>query len=160
MNAAQARAKSTVNAIRREKEREEKNRKARLSAARAKVARSKKFIAKTYENLKRSISYRVEGGEKLDVQTLSSDHHDRLAGEFKYAPDGKSIYGADNYFKYAEFRVELKKVLARLRREGFKCDVVGERVEHDERAAWANSDGACGSNTLYWTDDTILRITW
>ena len=42
-------------------------------------------------------------------------------------------------------------MLAKLRRDGYKCEVSGESVEHDDSAAYLNSDGyKCGSETPYW----------
>ena len=66
----------------------------------------------------------------------------------------------EGYLKYAPWGKYVKLVLAKIRRDGFKCVVSGESTHHDTSAAYMNSGGECGSETPWWTRDTILTISW
>jgi hypothetical protein len=172
MKAAEARAKATPIARKEAAEKSaalQKRRAAlKLSVPRIRAERIKKIEAQFRERIK----YRVEDGEKKAEITLSSDHHDCLRGEYKYLPqkasrnyrgeDTSNYYHAwgEGYLKYAPWGKYVKLVLAKLRRDGYKCVVTGENIEHDDSAAYLNSGGECGSETPYWTRDTILTITW
>jgi len=163
MKAAQARSKAVSIA---QKEAAEKSaalqkRRAALkeSVPRLRAERIKKIEAKFRER----IEYAVEDGKKETTITLSSNHHDRLRGECKYLPQKTHGYyhaWGEGYLKYAPWGKYVKLVLAKLRRDGYKCAVTGENVEHDDSAAYLNSGGECGSEEPYYTSDTILTIKW
>jgi hypothetical protein len=129
-------------------------------------------IKKIEAEFRQRIECCVGDGEIKAVITMSSDHHDRLRGEYKYLPQkssknyrgevSQSYYHAwgEGYLKYAPWGKYVKLVLAKLRRDGYKCVVTGESTEHDDSAAYMNSGGECGSETPYWTRDTVLTISW
>jgi hypothetical protein len=172
MKAAQARSKAVSIAQKEaaEKSAALKKRRAALkeSVPRLRAERIKKIEKKFRDN----IEYAVEAGLKQVEITLSSDHHDTLRGEYKYLPQKTSrnyrgevehsYYHAwgEGYLKYAAWGKYVKLVLTKLRRDGYKCTIEGENVEHDDSAAYMNSGGECGSETPYWTRNTILTIKW
>jgi hypothetical protein len=173
MKAAQARSKAVSIAQKEaaEKSAALKKRRAALkeSVPRLRAERIKKIEAKFRD----TIEYAVEAGLKEVEITLSSDHHDRLRGEYKYLPQKvsgrnyrgepeRSYYHAwgEGYLKYAAWGKYVKLVLTKLRRDGYKCTVEGENVQHDDSAAYLNSGGECGSEETYYTRDTILTIKW
>lgn len=172
MTASQAKAQATIVARREaaKKSSELKKRRAALkvSVPKIRAERIKKIEAQFRERIK----YRVEDGDRKAEITLSEDNHDCLRGEWKYLPQRRttdyrgqpqySYYHAwgEGYLKYAPWGKYVKLVLAKLRKDGYKCVVVGESVEHDDSSAYMNSGGECGSEKPYWTRNTILTISW
>jgi hypothetical protein len=173
MKAAQARSKAVSIAQKEAAEKSAALRKRRAalkeSVPRLRAERIKKIEAKFRD----TIEYAVEAGLKEVEITLSSDHHDRLRGEYKYLPQkvsGRNYRGepersyrhawGEGYLKYAAWGKYVKLVLTKLRRDGYKCTIEGENVQHDDSAAYLNSGGECGSETPYYTSDTILTIKW
>jgi hypothetical protein len=176
MKAAQARALATSVASKEaaEKSAALKKRRAQLkvSVPRLRAERIKK-IEKEFRD---SIKYAVETGAKETTICLSSDHHDVLRGQYKYLPTKVTGYDTSyyqrreirtwyhawgaGYLKYAPWGKYVKIVLAKLRRDGFKCEVTDRNTHHDDSAAYLNSGGECGSETPYTTRDTILTIKW
>lgn len=171
MKAAQARSKATSIA---EKEAAEKSAalKKRRAALKESVPRLRaERIKKIEERFRERIQYATEDGKTSTTITLSSNHHDRLRGRFKYLPrhveyrydgDRSTWHHAwgEGYLKYAPWGKYVKLVLTKLRRDGYKCTIEGENVEHDDSAAYLNSGGECGSEEIYYTSDTILTIKW
>jgi hypothetical protein len=173
MKAAQARSKAVSIA---QKEAAEKSAalKKRRAALKESVPRLRKErIAKIEKQFRDSIESVVEYGERSTSITLSQDGHDCLRGEYKYLPTkvDRYYYGdreirtwyhawGEGYLKYAPWGKYVKIVLAKLRRDGYKCEVTGENTHHDDSAAYLNSGGECGSETPYYTRDTILTIKW
>jgi hypothetical protein len=172
MKAAQARSKAVSVA---QKEAAEKSAalKKRRAALKESVPRLRaERIKKIEKKFRDSIEYAVEAGLKQAEIILSSDHQDTLRGEYKYLPQKHSTNyrGEDTsdychawgegYLKYAAWGKYVKLVLTKLRRDGYKCTIEGEDVEHDDSAAYMNSGGECGSRTPYWTRNTILTIKW
>jgi hypothetical protein len=173
MKAAQARSKAVAIA---EKEAAEKS--AALQKRRAALKESvprlrAERIKKIEEGFREHIQYAVEDGKRKATITLSSDHHDTLRGQYKYLPQkvsGRNYRGepersyrhawGEGYLKYAAWGKYVKLVLTKLRRDGYKCTIEGENTMHDDSAAYLNSGGECGSETPYYTSDTILTITW
>jgi hypothetical protein len=164
MKAAQARSKAVSIA---QKEAAEKS--AALQKRRAALKESvprlrAERIKKIEEKFRQRIEYAVEDGKKQTTITLSEDHHDTLRGQYKYLPQRKDggYYHAwgEGYLKYAAWGKYVKLVLTKLRRDGYKCTIEGENVEHDDSAAYLNSGGECGSEETYYTRDTILTIKW
>lgn len=130
------------------------------SVPRLRAERIKKIEAEFRERIKWAVE---DGRTNLEI-TLSSDNRDVLRGEYKYLPSSGE-YGyrkawGEGYLKYAAWGKYVKLALAKLRRDGFKCEVVSESVEHDESAAYMNSGGECGSEKPYWTQNTALKISW
>jgi len=128
-------------------------------------------IKKIEAQFRERIKWAVEDGRTSTEITLSSDNDDVLRGQYKYLPtriergyrgERRSYMHAwgEGYLKYAPWGKYVKLALAKLRRDGFTCEVAGEHVEHDTSAAYMNSGGECGSETPYWTNNTILKITW
>lgn len=172
MKAAEARTQASSIARKEvaEKSAALKKRRAALkeSVPRIRAERIKKIEAQIRERIK----YAVQSGNKSVEITLSRDSHDVLRGEYKYLPQKtsrnyrgepqSSYYHAwgEGYLKYAPWGKYVKLVLAKLRRDGYKCTIEGESVEHDESAAYMNSGGECGSETPYYTRDTTLTIKW
>src|SRR5271157_156369 len=172
MKAAQARAQATTIA---RKEADEKSAalKKRRAALKISVPRLRaERITKIEERFRNLIKYAVEDGQRYTSVILSSDGHDRLRGEYKYLPTKTtrnyrgepqtSWYHAwgEGYLKYAPWGKYVKIVLAKLKRDGFKCEILGESTRHDDSGAYLNSGGECGSETPYHTQDTILTIKW
>lgn len=172
MKAAEARTQASSIARKEvaEKSAALKKRRAALkeSVPRIRAERIKKIEAEFRQRIK----YAVQSGNKSVEITLSRDSHDVLRGEYKYLPQKtsrnyrgepqSSYYHAwgEGYLKYAPWGKYVKLVLAKLRRDGYKCTIEGESVEHDESAAYMNSGGECGSETPYYTRDTTLTIKW
>lgn len=178
MKAAEARAKSTSIA-RAEEARKSAELQKRRAALKESIPRIRKErIAKIEAEFRQRIESDVKYGHKKTTITLSSDHNDYLRGQYKYLPtkvtghtEGSRYYPrtevrtwyhawGEGYLKYAPWGKYVKLVLAKLRRDGYTCVITGDSVEHDESAAYMNSGGECGSETPYWTRDTILTISW
>lgn len=172
MKAAEARSKATSIA-RKEADKKSADLKKRRAALKESVPRIRaERIKKIEEEFRQRIQYRVNDGERKAVITLSSNHHDYLRGEYKYLPqkvsrnyrgEVQSSYShawGEGYLKFAPWGKYVKVALAKLRRDGYKCVVTGESIGHDDSAAYLNSGGECGSETPYWTKDTILTISW
>ena len=172
MKAAQARIQAISIAS---KEAAEKSAalKKRRAALKASVPRIRaERIAKIEERFRSFIKYAVEDGQRYVSVSLSSDGHDILRGAYKYLPTKttKDHYGNSHfswshawgkgYLKFAPWGKYVKIVLAKLKRDGYKCEISGESTEHDDSAAYMNSGGECGSETPYWTRNTILTIKW
>jgi hypothetical protein len=171
MKAAQARSKAVSIA-----QKEAADKSAALQKRRAALKESvprlrTERIKQIEEKFRKRIQYAVEDGETKTTITLSSDHHDILRGEYKYLPqrvehhydgDRQSYYHAwgEGYLKHAPWGKYVKLVLAKLKRDGYKCIVTGETTGHDDSAAYMNSGGECGSEETYYTRDTILTIKW
>lgn len=176
MKAAEARkqAKSIADAEAVKKSAALKKRRAALkeSVPRLRAERIKKIE----EQFRESIRYAVEAGRSSTAICLSSDHHDVLRGQYKYLPT--KVTGMDRYYyqareirtwyhcwgegylKHAPWGKYVKLVIAKLRRDGYNCVVTGENTHHDDSAAYLNSGGECGSETPYYTRDTVLTISW
>jgi hypothetical protein len=171
MNAATART-TAVSIARKEATEKSAALQKRRAALKESVPRIRaERIKKIEEQFRTRIKYAVEAGLRSTAVILSSDHHDTLRGEYKYLPmritrgyrgEERSYYHAwgEGYLKHAAWGKYVKLVLAKLRRDGFKCGVVGESTQHDDSAAYMNSGGECGSETPYYTRDTILKISW
>jgi pyruvate-formate lyase-activating enzyme len=148
MKAATARAASERAAeaprIKREKESEER----RFRDKKAKSKKHKDFYASLLRHIYASIDYTVKDGKKSISRTLVSEH---------WVSD-KSVYG--DFFKRFEFAKEVKLVLRKLHKDGYKAVIEGRCVEHDTSAAYMNSGGECGSETPYHTYDSILVVSW
>ncbi len=167
MNAAEAREISTTNArdiaAKEAVEREKK----RVANLKAKISSRKKFLELFELKCRDTIKYRTEDGKKKAEITLSEDNEDmgaRIDYDHRHwAPMGKdgplSIWGSD-YLKHSCRRLEIKAVMAKLRRDGYRVAIEDRLVEHDTSAAYMNSGGECGSETPWWTRDTVLVITW
>ncbi len=147
--------------------------KKRRAALKASVPRIRaERIKKIEKKFRDSIEYAVEDGQRYTSVILSSDGHDRLRGEYKYLPtkttkdyrgnSHSSWYHAwgEGYLKFAPWGKYVKVVLAKLKRDSYKCEISGESTEHDDSAAYMNSGGECGSETPYYTRDTVLKISW
>src|SRR5208282_2132607 len=172
MKAAQARSKAVSI-----KEKEAAEKSAALKKRRAALKESlprlrAERIKKIETEFRERIQYATEDGNTSTTITLSSNHHDTLRGEYKYLPTKVSrnwrgevdhswhhAWG-EGYLKYAPWGKYVKLVLAKLRRDGYKCTIEGENIEHDDSAAYMNSGGECGSEEPYSTSDTILTIKW
>ena len=176
MKAAQARSKAVSI---KEKEAAEKSAalQKRRTALKESVPRLRaERIKKIETKFRECIQYATEDGNTSTTITLSSNYHDTLRGEYKCLPMKVSrnwrgevdrswhrAWGeawGEGYLKYAPWGKYVKLVLAKLRRDGYKCAVTGENVEHDDSAAYQNSGGECGSEEPYYTSDTILTIKW
>lgn len=135
-----------------------------------------KRIAEIEKHFRDHINWAVESGKRRTEITLSKDGRDHLRGLYKYLPMKLDGYDysyhqrrekrtwhhawGNGYLKYARWGKYVKLVLTKLRRDGFECEVVGEFVHHDDSAAYMNSGGECGSETPYYTRNTILKISW
>ena len=178
MKAAEARKKATAIADD-EADKKSSELKKRRAALKESVPRLREErIAKIEKKFRDRIASATEYGHTESSITLSSDHSDYLRGEYKYLPtkvtghdSGSRYYPArdirtwyhawgEGYLKYAPWGKYVKLVIAKLRRDGYKCFVTGESTCHDDSAAYMNSGGECGSETPYYTRDTFLKITW
>ncbi len=178
MKASEARSKATATA---RKEAAEKS--AALKKRRAALKKSipqlrAERINKIEADFRQSIKDAVEYGEKKTAILLSSDERDVLRGQYKYLPtkvtghtEGSYYYPrteirtyhhatGEGYLKYAPWGKYVKTVLTKLRRDGFKCVVKDVSTEHDTSAAYINSGGESGSEPPYYTQDTVLTISW
>lgn len=171
MNASTA--KATANSIQRaEAEKKSVALRKRRAALKVSIPKMRAERIKEIEaRFRERIKWAVESGETKTEITLSSDHKDRLRGMYKYLltkvtrgyrGEERSWHHAwgEGYLKYAPWGKYVKLVLTHLRRDGFKCEVKGESTHHDDSAAYLNSGGECGSETPYYTQDTILTISW
>lgn len=179
MKASEARSKATsiAQAEAAKKSAELAKRRAALKKSVPKIRAER--IAQIEKELRDNIATAVEYGHRSTSITLSSDGHDLLRQRgynYKYLPT--KITGYDHsyyqkreirsymhcvgkgYLKYAPWGKYLKTVLAKLTRDGYKCEITDVSTEHDESAAYLNSGGECGSETPYYTRDTILTISW
>ena len=150
MRASEARALAETNAERIARKEAEESAKRKIQRATAWERRRKEYYAKTLENIKWHIDAYIKDGEtKIEDYRLSTenDSDGLLAGEQKF-------------FKNFEFAVELKKIIAKLRRDGYKVTVKAGSVQHDDSAAYLNSGGECGSETPYYMYHTWLEISW
>lgn len=178
MKAAEARSQAAAIARKEAAEKSAALRK-RRAALKESVPRIRAERIKQIEETFRSqIESAVKYGETKCQITLSSDHHDYLRGQYKYLPTKVTGYTEGSYYyprtekrsymhavgagylKYAPWGKYVKTVLTKLRRDGYKCAITDVSVEHDESAAYLNSGGECGSETPYYTRDTILTISW
>jgi undecaprenyl pyrophosphate synthase len=150
MRAAEARALAETNAERIAREKVEESAKRKVQRAAAEEKKRKEYYAKTLEDIQWRIDARIKDGiTKIEDYRLSTENWtDRpLAGEQKF-------------FKNFEFAAELKKIITKLRRDGYKVTVKEGWVEHDDSAAYLNSGGECGSETPYNMYHTWLEISW
>lgn len=171
MNAVEAR-KTATSIAKAEADKKSAELKKRRAALKESVPRLRaERIAKIEKQFRDYIKWAVEGGKTTREITLSSDSDDRLRGQYKYLPSRLDRYYSDGrrswshcwgegYLKYAPWGKYVKLILTKLRREGFKCEVVGVSTHHDDSSAYMNSGGECGSMSTYYTKDTILRISW
>lgn len=176
MKASEAR-KTATSIARTEAEKKSAELKKKRAALKESVPRLRaERIKKIEAQFRQRIASAVKYGETEITITLSSDNHDYLRGEYKYLPT--KLTGYDNsyyvrrevrtwyhawgkgYLKYAPWGKYVKTVLAKLRRDGYKCEVTDKNTHHDDSAAYLNSGGECGSETPYYTRDTILTISW
>lgn len=169
MKAAEAR--TTANAVKRAEEAEKtrKHLERRAALKKSIPAMRVERIIKIEKQFRDRIKWAVEEGERKTAIVLSSDHHDSLRGEYKYLPTRKEKYGSgrtwhyswgEGYLKYAPWGKYVKLVLTKLRRDGYACVIEAKSIQHDDSAAYLNSGGECGSETPYWTQDTVLTISW
>jgi len=144
----------------------------KASVPRLRAERIKQIEAKFRERIK----YAVEDGERSVEIRLSIDGNDCLRGQYKYLPMKVTDYDyryyqkrpirtwyhayGEGYLKYAPWGKYVKTVLTKLRRDGYKCEVTDVSTPHDDSAAYLNSGGECGSETPYYTKDTVLTISW
>jgi hypothetical protein len=163
MNAATARAKAVAISQKEAAKKAALARKQKASRVKNAPILEAKRLAEIEKEFRDSIGYAVEEGWKSTQITLSSDYRDTLRGQYKYLPEDENkrneCWGV-GYLKYAAWGSLVKRVMTKLRRDGYKCVVEAESVEHDESAAYMNSGGECGSETPYYTNDTILTIKW
>lgn len=170
-NAAQARKKAEQIA-KAEADTKSTALKKRRAALKESIPRLRKERVDAIESKFRDdIKYAVKSGKTKTEIRLSCDYHDNLRGMYKYLPtktipthrgeSGSYLHATgEGYLKYAAWGKYVKIVLNRLRKDGFKCEVIGMRIRHDDSAAYMNSGGECGSEEIYYTTDTILKISW
>jgi hypothetical protein len=164
MDATEAKTKATAIA-RAEAEKKSAALKKRREALKASVPRLRaERIKKIEADFRERIKWAVEGGRRSTEITLSEDHSDHLRGMYKYLPtrgkDGWYKAWGEGYLKYAPWGKYVKLVLTKLRRDGYTCEIEGKSVEHDTSSAYMNSGGECGSETPWWTRNTVLIIKW
>lgn len=155
MKAYEAALASSINAARLAKEKEIDRKKKRVSEKKSRNTAKIKFLQEFAEDCRDRIRSAVGDGEKSTKILLSQNNQDYAAGEHVYA---EGLY--QDYLKNAKFGKEVKVVMAKLRREGYKVEVESRSTEHDDSAAYMNSGGECGSETPWWTSDTVLVISW
>lgn len=172
MKAAEARSKATSIAKKEAAQKSAALQKRRTALKESLPRIRAERIKKIEDRIRERIKSAVQSGSKSVEITLSRDSHDVLRGEYKYLPkkttrdyrgvEQSSYYHAwgEGYLKYAPWGKYVKLVLAKLRRDGYKCIIEGESIMHDDSAAYMNSGGECGSETPYYTRDTTLTIKW
>lgn len=163
MKAAEARRQSLSNAHALAVERAKERRHRRIANVSSARRNHEKFFKDYLEELESYIKTAIESGSRKVTHTLSRDHHDLTYHDGSYRGrhfvEG-SLYGAENFFKRAKYKKEIKRIVEKLRRDGFTVVVEGRQIEHDESVAYLNSGGECGSETPYYTDDTVLEVSW
>ena len=150
MRAAEARALAETNAERIAREKASESAKRKVQRAAAEEKKRKEYYAKTLEDIQWRIDIHINDGEtKIEDYRLSTEN-------FSDGP----LAGEQKFFKNFEFAAELKKIIAKLRRDGYKVTVKEGSVQHDDSAAYLNSGGECGSETPYYMYHTWLEISW
>ena len=165
MDAATARAKAARVERKEAAKKAELVRKQKESRVKNAPILEAKRLVQIEKEFRERIGYAVEDGRKSAQITLSSDYKDTLRTTDRYSPKCLPDNRRDEcwgigYLKYAAWGKLVKRVMTKLRRDGYKCAVDAENVEHDESAAYLNSGGECGSETPYYTRNTVLTISW
>lgn len=64
------------------------------------------------------------------------------------------------YETFFEYKEDVKLVIRHLKRDGYEAVLYMHSYEVDDRAAYMNSGGECGSETVYWDSDIVLKVNW
>ena len=149
MKAQEARvlAEKNAEAIRLKEEKEKKA--AAAARKKADIKRHANWREKKIEELRKYIGYRVGyGSHELTEKLHSASWHDH------------KLYGKDKFLQNHDYGDEWKSIIEELEKDGYKVEITGEPVGHDDSVACMNSGGECGSEEPYTTYDTILKVTW
>jgi len=171
MNAVEARATSEKKTAAISKENKERAEKARLTRIANEKAERQKQLEHFRKECRDRIKYATEDGRRKTQVGLSSDSKDLVAqtgynavyvdvpAEDKDHPD-LVLWGENKFMKNSECASIVKKVRQELEKDGYKVKIIDEHTEHDTSSAYLNSGGECGSETPYYTHDTLFEISW
>ncbi len=119
-----------------------------IADKKANITRHKEWRERFVKELRQYIESATTYGRNEATKTMHSSTSSDL------------FYGEDSFLTNFEYASEFKSVITELEKDGYTITLIGRCVEHDESVAYMNSGGECGSETSYWTYDTILTVSW
>lgn len=128
----------------------------KIKAAQTKFQRIEAQKAKEKEKSKHN-AWRNDFEKILTKVIGSASKNGKLCASYTLEDNGKNV---DTFMANFEFAKDLKQVIAKFEREDYRIELTTKSTEHDERAAYMNSGGECGSETTWWTTDVVLIISW
>jgi hypothetical protein len=150
MKAAEARTQAKINApiIAKRKLDFEAQEAARKKAI--EHAKRKAWRVKFEEHVRHDIENAVKVGE---TECLSA-----IYSTFEYPWHTYSDF--KQYETFFEYKEDVKLVQRKLKKDGYTTELERNSYEVDDRAAYLNSGGECGSEETYWTADIVLKVSW
>jgi hypothetical protein len=148
MKAADARKLAEKNApIVAKQQREFKARQAAQKKAKERAER--KVWRETFErDVRANIRYAVEDGETEILKPI-------------YVGDSRTTYSSFKvYEQLFEYKSDMKLVIRHLKKDGYEAKLGTHSYKVDDRVAYINSGGECGSERVYWTTDVVLKVSW